>query len=127
MNFDPHTIQTILQKIEQQMRCPQCGKRVPVNFNDLKLIAGNALVLQLRCNDCDTHIVLQASLQGKTAKEVFKNTLSDESVNASSALSINPTELETLRSAVAESGGSFKQLFKSDDSSSTPTDVIDIA
>jgi hypothetical protein len=114
MDFDPHTIQVILQKIEQQMRCPQCGKKVPADFNALKLVAGNALVLQLRCADCDTHIVLQASLQDQAKKDLqLSANHIDTSVNASSALNINPDELLALRKAVAESGGSFTTLFKS--------------
>lgn len=112
MDFDPHTIQTILQKIEQQMRCPQCGQKVPVDFGALKLVTGSTLVLQLCCDGCDTHIVLQASLQDQAGKAFARALSVNESLNASSALDIQPEELQTLRDAVAQAGGSFETLFK---------------
>lgn len=109
MNIDPHTIQLILQKIEQQVRCPQCGKRVPVDFTALKIVSGGTMVLQLRCEDCDTHIVLQASLQSEKQDDsvTYEHLLG----NASQNIELQPAELENLRSAIEAAGGSFTALF----------------
>ncbi|MBT7929493.1 hypothetical protein HN682_06225, partial [Candidatus Peregrinibacteria bacterium] len=62
MDIDPHTLQRILDRIEKQMRCPQCGRQVPVDFSSVRLMAENAMLLQVKCDDCNAYIVLQASL-----------------------------------------------------------------
>lgn len=122
MNLDPHTIQKILQKIYQQMRCPQCGKKVPVDFSALRVVAGNNLILQLQCEDCDTHIVLQASMQG--LENVSAPELQQSSNNASTQMNVSPDELEQLRTALKEANGSFESLLQAEESdSSASTDV----
>jgi hypothetical protein len=111
MEFDPHTLQQIIQRIYQQMRCPQCGKRVPVDFTSIRMAADDFMLLQLRCDTCDAYIVLHASLQG--AEKLLPPVAEDEKmVNASSALHLKEGEVDTLRSALAECNGSFEQLFK---------------
>jgi hypothetical protein len=111
MEFDPHTLQQIIQRIYQQMRCPQCGKRVPVDFTSVRMAADDFMLLQLKCETCDAYIVLHASLQG-AEKMLPAATEDDKMVNASSALHLKEGEVETLRGALAQCNGSFEQLFK---------------
>src|SRR5262245_30111077 len=56
MDIDPHTLQQIIQRIYQQMRCPQCSKRVPVDFSSVRLASDDFLLLQLKCDTCDAFI-----------------------------------------------------------------------
>ncbi len=111
MEFDPHTLHVILQRIEQQMRCPQCGKKVPVDFASLKLAAKEFVLLQLKCVSCNAYIVLHASLKG--AEELDHNL--DVSQNASSTMSLKEDELEVLRAAIQQKQGSFTSLFEPKD------------
>lgn len=111
MEYDPHTLHVILQKIEQQMRCPQCGKKVPVDFAALKMAAKDFVILQLRCPQCSAYIVLHASLKGTTEVELKE----DASMNASSTLTLKDDEVEVLRSALEKSGGSLSALFEKDE------------
>ncbi len=109
MELDPHTLQLIIRKIEQQMRCPQCGKRVPVDFTSVRLAGDDFLLLQLKCDTCDAFIVLHASLQG--AESLIRKE-KDTTANASSSLQLKDSELKMLREALTQSGGSFEQLFQ---------------
>lgn len=113
MEFDPHTLHAILRKIEQQMRCPQCGKKVPVDFASLKMAAKDFVILQLRCSQCAAYIVLHASLKG--AEEHAAAETPDASMNASSTLTLKEDELQVLRSALEQSGGSFASIFSKGD------------
>jgi hypothetical protein len=111
MDFDPHTLQQIIQRIYQQMRCPQCGKRVPVDLGSIRLASDEFMLLQLRCDTCDAYIVLHASLQG--AEHVTQKPQAGEGiVNASSALHLKEAEVDMLRDALGECGGSFEELFR---------------
>lgn len=110
MDMDPHTFQQIIRRIEQQMRCPQCGKRVPVDFPSVRMAADDFMLLQLKCDTCDAYIVLHAALQGaKTSKEAVTD---GEFMNASSSLELKDEELKMLRSGLQECGGSFEKLFQ---------------
>ncbi len=109
MELDPHSLQQIIQRIYQQMRCPQCGKRVPVDFASVRIAADDFMLLQLRCDTCDAYIVLHASLQGT---EVLQpRTGEEQMVNASSALHLKEEEVKVLRHALDGCGGSFEKLF----------------
>jgi hypothetical protein len=110
MELDPHTLQLIIQRIYQQMRCPQCGKRVPVDFNSVRMASDDFMLLQLKCDTCDAYIVLHASLQG--AEQILKQTTEDETVNASSTLHLRDEEVTMLRDGLKECGGSFEALFQ---------------
>lgn len=110
MEMDPHTLQLIIRRIEQQMRCPQCGKRVPVDFASVRVATDTFLLLQLKCDTCDAYIVLHASLQG--ADTLGDAQYGTELRNASSTLQLEEQELKCLRDALAEHGGSFEKLFK---------------
>lgn len=116
MEFDPHTLHQILQRIKQQMRCPQCGEKVPVDFASVRLSGDDFLLLQLKCEVCDAYIVLHASLQGAGKPAAAK----EETVasgplgqNASSTICLKEGEVEVLRGALEQSGGSFARLFES--------------
>jgi hypothetical protein len=113
MEFDPHTLHQIIQRIQQQMRCPQCGDKVPVDFANLRLTGDDFVLLQVRCDQCDAYIVLHASLQGLKGVKLQKED-KDRIMNASSSLCLKDTELEVLRSALQNSGGSFGELFVSE-------------
>ena len=110
MDIDPHTLQQILQRIYQQMRCPQCGKRVPVDFSSVRVMADQAMLLQLKCDMCNAYIVLHASLQGVEAlnAQPYKE---DITANVSTSLEHNKEELAMLRKGLTEAGGSFEELF----------------
>ncbi|HLD32369.1 MAG TPA: hypothetical protein VJB10_02145 [Candidatus Peribacteraceae bacterium] len=110
MDIDPHTLQQILQRIYQQMRCPQCGKRVPVDFSSVRVMADQAMLLQLKCDMCNAYIVLHASLQGVEAlsAQPYKE---DITANVSTSLELNKEELAMLRKGLTEAGGSFEELF----------------
>lgn len=111
MDFDPHTLHQIIQRIRQQMRCPQCGEKVPVDFPNMRLSGDDFALLQLKCDCCDAYIVLHASLAGlKTA--VTQKDDAKRILNASSTLCEKDTELDMLRSVLSAAGGSFEQLFE---------------
>lgn len=111
MELDPHTLQQIIRRIEQQMRCPQCGKRVPVDFTSVRMAGDDFMLLQLKCETCDAYIVLHASLQG--AERLGITSKDDATVNASSALNLKDKEVDMLREALRRSNGSFERLFHS--------------
>jgi hypothetical protein len=110
MQIDPHTIQQILLRIEQQMRCPQCGKRVPVQFSSVRIAGDDFLILQLKCETCDAYIVLHATLQGTHTLGV--NTDEERMQNASTSLDMSRKEISMLREALTQSGGNFATLFE---------------
>lgn len=109
MELDPHTVQQILQKIYQQMRCPQCGSKVPVDLRNIRLVSDGSMLLQLKCDGCDSHIVLQASLQGldKFGAPPYEV---DETRNASTSLEDHKQDLVQIRQVLG-SGKSFSELF----------------
>lgn len=112
MEIDPHTLQQILQRIQQQMRCPQCGKRVPVDFSSVRVVADNSMLLQLKCDSCSAFIVLHASLQGIENIAAPEQRKDDSTINASSTLQMSEKELAMLNAALEQSGGSFESLFR---------------
>ncbi|NOS68196.1 MAG: hypothetical protein HOO67_07630 [Candidatus Peribacteraceae bacterium] len=120
--MDPHTFQQIIRRIEQQMRCPQCGKRIPVLFPAVRMAANDFLLLQLKCDTCEAYIVLHASLQGLHHFQSIPE--SQQFVNASSSLQLKDEELASLRTALEQNGGSFEKMFKKVESGpAAPTDT----
>lgn len=109
MDLDPHALHQIVQRIDQQMRCPQCGKRVPVDLASVRVMGDNFLLLELKCRTCDAYIVLHAALAGLDQLIQQKAILGS---NASSQLNLSEQEITLLRQALQESGGSFEQVFK---------------
>lgn len=113
MEFDPHTIHHILQRIRQQMRCPQCGEKVPVEMGSVRITGDDFLIMQLKCDACDAYVVLHASLQG--IKSVASPAAEKDSLkNASSAIRGTEAEIEFIERALERASGSFDQLFQSD-------------
>ncbi len=109
MDFNPHSLHQILTRIREQMRCPQCGTRVDVDFPSIKLAGDDFMLLQLKCESCSAFIVLQVNLsQQKEEKSVVKP---QELLNASSTLSLSDQEMQTLRTALDDCNGSFEKLF----------------
>jgi len=110
MEIDPHTLQQILLRIQKQMRCPQCGKKVPVDFAAVRVVANESMLLQLKCEGCNAFIVLHASLQG--ADNLNPEEEKDVLANASSVLQVSEKEAKMLENSLEQCGGSFEQLFK---------------
>lgn len=109
MDFDPHTLHQIVQKIQQQMRCPQCGEKVPVELNAVRMTGDDFLLLQLKCGACDAYIVLHAALQGLAQPE---GDAGKRIINVSSALCDKTDDVAALREKLEAAGGSFKKLFE---------------
>ncbi len=107
MEFDPHTLHQIVQKIEQQLRCPQCGEKVPVEIESVRMTGDDFLLLQLKCKACDAYIVLHAALQGMKMEEGVAGNI----LNVSSALCDKNDDVSAMRAKLEQAGGSFKRLF----------------
>ncbi len=111
MEFDPHTIHHILQRIRQQMRCPQCGDKIPVDMASVRITGDDFLIMQLKCDACDAYVVLHASLQG------IKNIATpgaekDAMKNASSTIDVKEVEVQHIQHALERASGSFDTLFE---------------
>lgn len=111
MEFNPHSLHQILTRIREQMRCPQCGTRVPVDFPSIKLAGDQFMLLQLKCESCAAFIVLHVNLNEQAVAAADERETKDAMLNASSTLSLSEDEMETLRAALKSSGGSFEKLF----------------
>ncbi len=111
MEMDPHTLQQILEKIYQQMRCPQCGKKVPIDFNAIKVVSEEAMLLQLKCEACNAYIVLQASTHGieQLSAPPYKE---NEFANASTGLETSKEDLKQINAALEKIDGSFEEYFE---------------
>lgn len=110
MEFDPHTIHHILQRIRQQMRCPQCGEKVPVEMGSVRITGDDFLIMQLKCDACDAYVVLHASLQG------IKNVAApgserDALKNASSSIQGDESDVAHIQRALERAAGSFDAVF----------------
>ncbi len=113
MQFNPHSLHQILVRIREQMRCPQCGTRVHVDFPSVKLVGNDFVLLQLKCETCSAFIVLHVNVAERNKGEVPAEV--NEAIgakNASSMLMLDESEMKTLRGALEKSGGSFEKLFK---------------
>ena len=108
MEFTPHSLNMILSRIREQMRCPQCGTHVSVDFPSVKIISDEFMLLQLRCQSCASFIVLHVSLRA----EIQNMSASLGKYNASSSMSLTGEEMATLKSALDAAGGSFEKLFQ---------------
>lgn len=111
MDFNPHSLHQILTRIREQMRCPQCGTRVPVDFPAIKMAGDSFMLLQLKCESCTAFIVLHVNLADQTVSAEITNE-QNALLNASSTLSLSEDEMKTLRSALGAYEGSFQNLFK---------------
>jgi hypothetical protein len=109
MEMDPHTFQQIIRRIEQQMRCPQCGTKVPLDFASVKLAGDEFMLLQLKCESCSAFIVLHVAMADQKTDADVPNSV--RMLNASSSLSLSEDDMKTLRKALAKNNGSFKAMF----------------
>jgi uncharacterized Zn finger protein len=109
MEFNPHSLHQVLTRIREQMRCPQCGTPVDVDFPSVKIAADDFMLLQLKCESCSAFIVLHVNLKNP---ETVKESLLSGSLNASSTLTLSEEEMSTLRNALHDANGSFEKLFK---------------
>ena len=93
------------------MRCPQCGKHVPIDFSSVQVVSDDSMLLQLRCDSCNAFIVLHASLQGVEHVREEMNE-GDDMANVSSTMQISKEELSMLSTALEQSDGSFSKMFE---------------
>lgn len=109
MEFNPHSLHQILTRIRDQMRCPQCGTRVAVDFPSIKLASDDFILLQLKCESCTAFIVLHVNVtDSRQPNEAdLKNMM-----NVSSTLHLSEEEIGALRKGLADSDGSFENLFR---------------
>ncbi|HRH93136.1 MAG TPA: hypothetical protein PKV72_01245 [Candidatus Peribacteria bacterium] len=113
MDFNPHSLHQILLRIRDQMRCPQCGTRVQVDFPSIKIAGDDFMLLQLKCESCSAFIVLHVNLTDKTASKLADNVIvEDGRKNASSQLTLDESEMATLQNALTAYDGSFEKMFK---------------
>lgn len=109
MEITPHSLHTILSRIREQMRCPQCGSPVSVDFPSVKLASDDFMLLQLKCKSCTSFIVLHVNLRTEAVSDIPATA---GQYNASSSMSLTKDEMQTLQSALENSGGSFETLFR---------------
>lgn len=110
MDYDPHTIHTIIQHIQQQLRCPQCSRKIPVDWQAIRLTGDDFVLLQLRCDACDAYIVLHAVCQGARGGEAPQDAKL-RMLNASSLLARSDIEVERIRESLTQADGSFERMF----------------
>ncbi len=108
MDFNPHSLHQILTRIREQMRCPQCGTHVAVDFPAVKIAADDFMLLQLKCESCSAFIVLHVNLRVNELNEAIGPVGLQ---NVSSTLTLTEEEMSTLRSALNAYDGSFQKLF----------------
>jgi uncharacterized Zn finger protein len=110
MDVNPHSLNMILTRIREQVRCPQCGTKVPVDFPSVKVAEENVMLLQLKCESCGAFIVLQVNVsEQEVAAGIVKR---DHLMNVSSSVSLTEEEMQTLHGALEKYEGSFEKMFK---------------
>lgn len=106
MEIDPHTIQMIITKVQDQLRCPQCRKKMEVNLESLKVLGSGVAVMQMQCPACDAHIMLHTSIS-----TVPSDDPKDAVRNASSKLTVDIDEIKTIKDGIEKAEGSFTKMF----------------
>lgn len=106
MEIDPHTIQVIITKVQDQLRCPQCRKKMEVDLESLKVLGSGLAVMQMQCPACDAHIMLHTSISRIQPDDPVESTR-----NASSKITVDIDEIKTIREGIKESNGSFSKMF----------------
>lgn len=109
MEIDPHILQQIVQRIEQQVRCPQCSKKLLVDFSSLQVMSDDFAIFQLRCDACDAYVVLNASLKG-IEKIGVQEPEEAKSQNVSSTLLEEQADRVKIAGTL-KNRGSFERLF----------------
>ena len=109
------------------MRCPQCGRKVPVDLSTIQVVSEDVMILQLKCHECEAYVVLQASLQGidKISAPPYEV---DAKANASTELESGKHDLRKVRAALQKVDGSFEKLFtkpkKKKEGAHAETDIV---
>lgn len=110
MECSPHTLNQILTRIRDQMRCPQCGTHIDVDFPSIKMAGDSFMLLQLKCESCTAFIILHVNLADQGEESAGSEAA--KLMNASSSLSLSKDEMNTLRAALGKYEGSFEKMFK---------------
>lgn len=111
MEVNPHSLHQLLTRIREQMRCPQCGTNIFVDFPSVKMTGDDFMLLQLKCESCTAFIVLHVNLTEQNKKESEEIDPRKALLNASSTLSLSEDEMTTLHTALKKYDGSFEKLF----------------
>lgn len=111
MDVNPHSLHVILSRIREQVRCPQCGTKVSVDFPSVKVAEENVMLLQLKCESCGAFIVLQVNVTEQEAA-IAAIAKRNHLLNVSSSVSLTEEEMQTLHSALEKYEGSFEKMFK---------------
>ncbi|MEQ1849683.1 MAG: hypothetical protein ABL890_03785 [Candidatus Peribacteraceae bacterium] len=111
MEFNPHSLNQILLRIRDQMRCPQCGTGVQVDFPAIKLASDNFMILELKCDACMSFIVLHVNMLGKNTDDMSNSELF-LGESAMPSMTLSEDEMGTLRSALQSYEGSFEKMFQ---------------
>ena len=106
-------------KVREQLKCPQCRKRVEVDMDSLKVLGDDFAVLQLQCSTCDAYVMLYATIatKGEAAGEITLG-VDPEAIpeelgteNVSTKLMTDADEITKLRSSLQAAKGSFTEIF----------------
>ncbi len=111
MDVNPHSLNVILNRIREQVRCPQCSTPMPVDFPAVKVAQDNVMLLELKCRSCGAFIVLQVTI-GEQGIGVVGIADRNHLLNASSSVSLTESEMKTLHAALEKYDGSFEKMFK---------------
>lgn len=110
MDIDPHTLQEILSKVREQLRCPQCRKPMDaLSLGSLKVVGGGFAVLQGQCSACSAHVMLHAAV-AQAPREIAVDP-AQVGKNASSRLSIESDDLRAIGTSLQKADGSFAKIF----------------
>lgn len=112
MEIDPHTIQQILTRVREQLRCPQCRKKVNVTLESLKVLGDDFAVMQLKCCVCDAYIMLYATLSSGIVSFTPPQEMLQSGKNVSSTLPVHEVDIGNLREELEKVGGSFIKMFE---------------
>ncbi len=108
MDLTPHALNTILETVRDQVRCPQCGSRIPINFQSVKVTGDDFMILEIKCGSCSAFMVLQINTKAGALADV---TNVPSFTNVSSTLTVAEADLTALKESLKESGGSFEKMF----------------
>ena len=82
-----------------------------MDISSIRVTGEDFLLLQLKCEMCQTYIVLHASLQGVEHVGV-KEPAEHQFLNVSSKCFVAESEKEAMEKAIEDAGGSFEKMFK---------------
>lgn len=109
MEINPHVLHQIVSRIQEQVRCPQCGTPIPISLAAVKMAVDDFMLLQLKCGSCSTFIVLNVNMHSEAVRQLQDDVTTMK--NVSSTISLSEDEMSALRAALEKSEGSFETLF----------------